>query len=320
MAPQKPPARSSGLTLVGLLAGAVLVAIALGQLSPEPSPRTPAVALTTVPEPSATPAPDVPIGVDSIRRCQVRLGGLMLGDHLSPPGSALERWQCDALQGPWSVVIRATRGTFGVHSAVVTYPVDRTGTGLPSTRPPDGVWYPSSQKLVWPIGSSLAQIVGDVGQSTLENLATRVSVEGGKPHFKGQAGFVVSASMLFGAPVVHEMRYGAKDLGHQRVLGDGLVFTGVTSGASFESLAFESRAKASGVVRGKPAIYTEGQGGNGSLAWQEAPGLVHYIGYSGKASSAGAIEALRALASKARLLTPAQWQMKDRHPVGTDSG
>jgi len=313
------PTRSSGLSFVGLLAGAVVAAALIGQLtSPDPSPRPPTAAVPTNAASLSPPRePAIPIGVESLKRCPVPLGGLAIDDHLRVKGSALERWDCDALMGPWSVVIRADRGSFGVRSAVVTFPVDLVGSGVPSTRPPGGVWNPGAARLIWPLGTTYAQIVGDLGQSTLENLATRITVESGKPHFQTLDGFTAAAVIPYRPPLVHEMRYGAKVLGQLDTLGDGLVFTGVTWGASFESLALESHAKPAGLVRGKPAIYSNALGGNGFLAWEPAPAQVHYIGFSGSPSSAGAIVALRALADKSRLLTPTQWQTKDRHPIAS---
>ncbi len=310
MAYVKPP----GLTFVGLLVGAVLAAVVIGQLTgPDPSPRPPNPVATTAPDLSATPPPDVPIGVESLKRCPVRMGGLVLGDRRKVPGSALERWDCDApRRGPWSLVITATGGHLGVRGAVVTFPVELVGSGVPSTRPADGVWNPGSRKLVWPLVSSYAQIVGDLGQTTLENLAMRISVVDGKPRFQELDGFTIAADIPHSSPVVHEMRYSAKDLGQESTLGDGLVFTGVTWAASFETLAFESRAKPAGLVRGKPAIYSTALGGSGTLAWESAPGELTYIGYSGAASTATAIEGLRALADRGRMLTPAQWETKGR--------
>lgn len=316
------PARPSGLTFVGLLAGAVLAAVVIGQLTgPDPSPRSPHAVSNTSPELSATPPPDVPIGVESLKRCPIRMGGMVLGDRRKIPGSAVERWDCDApRRGPWSLVIRASGGHFGVHSAVVTFPVDLEGSGVPSTRPQNGVWNPGTQKLVWPVVSSrYAQIVGDLGQTTLENLAMRISLENGEPHFQELDGFSVAAVIPYGSPVVHEMRYGATDLGHKGTLGAGLVFTGVTRGAAFESLAFEARAKAAGLVRGTPAIYVTDLVGSGALAWESAPGEVTYVGYSSTATEATAFEGLRALADKGRMLTPAQWEAKDRSPVASGS-
>lgn len=322
---EAPPGRSSGLTLVGLLVGAVLAAVVLGQLTgPGPPPRTQtqtAVANTKAPDPPATIAPDIPIGVDSIQRCVVHMGGLTLGDHLLVPGSALERWDCDApYNGPWSVVIRASDGHFGVHRAVVTYPIESASSGAPSTKPQGAIWYPDTQMLVWPLGNSHAQIVGDLGQATLEDLATRITVVNRRPHFGALDGFAVAGTTSYDSPVVHEMRYGAIDLGQKSTLGDGLVVTGVTWAASFESMAFEARAKPTGFVRHKPAIYSTALGGSGTLAWESAPGEVTYIGFSGPLSSSAAIEALRTLANKGRTLTPVQWDAKDRTPVATPSG
>jgi len=316
------PVRSSGLTFVGFLAGAVLAAVLLGQVAdPDPLLRPPtAAAATNASDRPTTHEPDIPIGVESLKRCLVHVGGLTLGDHLRVPGTALERWDCDAATGPWSVVIRPADGHFGVKSAVVTFPIDHVVTAVPSTRLQGGMWNPGVQRLTWPLGDSYAQIVGDLGQATLENLAMRVTAEGGKPHISALDGFAVVATTPYRSPVVHEMRYGTADLGQESKLGDGLVHTGVMSGASFESLAVESHAKPAGLVRGKPSIFSEGLGGNGTLAWEPAPGEVHYIGYSGTVSSADAIEALRALADKGRPLTPAQWETKDRYPVAVPSG
>ena len=314
------PAGSPGLTLVGFLVGAVLVAVLIGQLAgPDLSPAPVAVATTTAPDLKATP-PDKPIGVESLKRCPVQLGGLTLGDHVQVPGLALERWDCDALKGPWSVVIRATTGRFGVNGAVVTFPVEDKAYGTAVTMPQGGRWVPTAQTLVWPLAGSHAQIVGDVGQAQLAALAARITVEHGKPYLPAFDGPVVIASIPYRSPVVHEMRYGAMDLGQASALGDGLVFTGFTSGASFESLAFESHAKPAGLVLGKPAIYSSALGGSGTLAWETATGVVTYIGYSGALSSAAAIETLRALADKGQVLTPEQWEAKDRSPVNAPSG
>jgi hypothetical protein len=319
--PDAPPRRSSGLTFVGLLVGAILVTVLIGQLSsPDPSPRPPTAVATTAPDLLSGPAPDKPIGVESIKRCPVQLGGLTLGDHRQIAGSALVRWDCNALKGPWSVVIRATGGSLGVDAAVVTFPVAQVRSGTPLTRPQGAVWRPDEQVLVWPLAGSHAQIVGDLGQAELADLAMTITVAAGKPHLPALDGFTAAPTITYRPPVVHEMRYGTNDLGHASTLGGGLVHTGVMSGAEFESMAFESHAKPAGFVRGKPAIYSDVQGGNGTLAWESAPGQVAYIGYSGAETSARAIEALRAMADKGRLLTPAQWEAKDRYSVDAKSG
>jgi hypothetical protein len=316
------PTRATGLTFAGFLGGAVLVAVLLGQLTdPGSSLPTSGTSQTrNAPGLPLGPEPAKPIGVESIQECPVPLGGLVLGDHLQVPGSALERWDCGALKGPWSVVIRATGGHFGFHSAVVTFPVDLTGSGVPSTKPPGGMWNPGTQKLAWPMGISYAQIVGDLGQKTLEDLAAQVTVEGGKPHFSGLAGFAATAVIPFDPPLVHEMRYSTDDLGEAGIRGSGLIYTGVTPGASFETLVLEAHAKPAGVVRGQPALFSALPSGNGALAWESEPGEVTYIGTEGMATRADDIETLRVLANNGRLLTPTQWETKDRFSVKAPSG
>jgi hypothetical protein len=274
----------------------------------------------TAPDLAALPRHEEPGGYVSLTRCPVRVGGLVLADHLRVPGWALERWDCDAPRGPWSVVIRSAGGHFGVHGAVVTFPVAQARAGTPTTRPQGGSWNPDLQLLVWPIGGSHAQIVGDLGLTELTRLAMNITVEDGKAHLTAKNGFAAAATVTYRSTVVHEMRYSTVDLGQVRALGDGLVYTGAMSGASFESQVFEARAKPAGLVRGWPAIYAEVKGRNGTLAWEPAPGEVVYIGFSGSPARADTLEALRDLADKGRSLTPSQWETKDRISPGPPSG
>lgn len=326
------PSRSSGLTLVGLLGGAVLAAVLVGQLTaPDPPARSPtAVAPTNVSDLPTTTAPNKPIGVGSLKRCPVQLGGLTLGEDLQVPGSTSEIWDCDALtQGPWSLVIRAPDGHFGVRSAVVTYPFPGTSPlpDKPVTKPQGGRWNADAQSLIWPLAGSHAQIVGDVGQAQLADLAMRVTVVSGLPHLAALDGFTAAATTTYRFPLIHEMRYETVDLGQESKLGTGEVWTGVTTGASFEFELLRVRAvpggsafyKSAGVVRGKPAIYARAPDSNWILAWESAPGEVAYIGYSGPVSPADAVEALRSLADKGKVLTPGQWETKDRAQVDPPS-
>lgn len=158
-----------------------------------------------------------------------------------------------------------------------------------------------------------------MGQTILEDLAVRVRVESGKPRFSALEGFTATAVVPYPL-LVHEMRYSTDHLGEAGVRGSGLISTGVTPGASFETLVFEAHAKPAGVVRGKPALFSDVPSGNGALAWESAPGEVTYIGTEGIATRADAIETLRALANSGRLLTPKQWETKDRFSVRAPSG
>lgn len=311
-----PPTRSSGLVLFGLLGGAVLVAVLLGQLTaPDPAPRRSTAVATTTASDLPTTQPDVPIGPESLKRCRVQLGGLALGEDLRVPGATTEIWDCDALtKGPWSVVIRAGDGSFGVKGAVVTFPSGTAGddsapVGKPVATPPGGRLYPGTQLLVWPLAGSNAEILGDVGlaPSQLADLAMQVTVVDGRPHFSGLDGFTAEAPTTYRPPLVHEIRYGTRELRQESALGTGEVWTGVTTGASFEFELLAVHAEPRGFVRGKPAIYSNDPGMNWTLAWESAPGEVTYIGYSGTTRGTKAVEALRALADKGTALTPARW-------------
>jgi hypothetical protein len=339
------PPPSSGLKLASLLVGALLATVLIGQIpSPDSSPKpptsvAPAAApprasvpdlvgapdlasgpdLVTAPDLVAALAPDRPAGYEPLRRCREPVGGLLLDDHRSS-GWALERWDCEAPKGPWSVVIRGAGGRFGLHSAVLTFPVGRALSGALMTKPQGGLWNPDLRRLVWPIAGSHAQIVGDLSQTELADLAMSMSIGGGRPQLTGVDGFAATATIPYRPSVVHEMRYSTADLGQLGTLGDGLVYTGTLSGASFESQVFEVQPQPAGMVRGKPAVYAQVKGRNGTLAWEPVPGEVAYIGFSGSPARTDPIEALRGLADKGRALTPAQWQTKDRISPGAPLG
>ena len=90
-------------------------------------------------------------------------------------------------------------------------------------------------------------------------------------------------------------------------LGEGLTYTGLTSGEGFEDALFAAGATPAGRVRGVPAVVSSVLGGNGTLAWEPSPGVVAYAGWSGAEMGARAVTALRALAQGAHQLTPRQW-------------
>ena len=328
------PRRSSGLTLLGFLGGAVLVAMLLGQLTaPDPQPRPPtagASTTATATDHPTGPAPDKPIGVESLSRCLVPLGALTLGDHLRLPGWAIEHWDCDALTlGPWSVIIRDADGHFASKSAVVIYPFPGQPGPLdtPVAKPQGGKWNADSRSLVWPINEGYnAKIIGDLGQTQIADLATRITVQQGRPRFSPVGGFAATTVTTYRPPAVHELSYQAVDLGQAGRLGLGVIWTAVMSGAGAEAQAFEDGARPAGLVRGKPAIFTTnpypprysfatGQN-SGALVWESAPDEVTCIGYDGSATEKESIEVLRALADKGTVLSPAQWLSRDRSPVG----
>ena len=56
-------------------------------------------------------------------------------------------------------------------------------------------------------------------------------------------------------------------------------------------------------------------GGNATLAWEPAPGLVAYVGYSGSSLSDRAVAALLRLAQRSRPLDDAQWRARQPQTV-----
>lgn len=177
------------------------------------------------------------------------MGALTLGDHPRVRAKAIEHWDCAALaQGPWSVVIRASDGHPGVRGAVVTFPYtwDPQTPQTPLSKPRGATWNAEYRMLTWPLADSHTYIVGDLGQATLADLAARVTVENGRPHFLPLDGFTAVAATTSRAWVIHEMLYDTVDLGQVGALGNGQVWTGVLRG-----------------VRDQ---------GGGFLIWESAPG------------------------------------------------
>ncbi|MGW0583620.1 hypothetical protein ACWD25_48705 [Streptomyces sp. NPDC002920] len=109
-------------------------------------------------------------------------------------------------------------------------------------------------------------------------------------------------------PYIHETRYSSAETGEADELSGGLTFTGVARCGGLEDQLYATRVQTAGTVNGKPAVVTSAFGGNGALAWEPAPGVVAYIGYSGALLDEGAVAALRRLAARTRLLSPEQWQ------------
>lgn len=92
-------------------------------------------------------------------------------------------------------------------------------------------------------------------------------------------------------------------------LGNALVFIDVSSGGGGpEDTLFTQQVTPSGTVGSQPAVLTNAFGGNGGLAWQPAPGMVAYLGYSGGVLDRQAVAALHCLAARARLVGPAEWR------------
>jgi len=297
-----------GLVLVAVLALAVGLAVAantLGESFTQPPPRPPpADPTTTVSEPTPTDSLTTPsIRVETTLPA---IGGLALA---GPRGSYLTRNDPTAVIGPWTVVVRRADGSLGRYGAVVTYPVrtnDAANTGA-SIRVGSASGISGPGFILWPLGNGQARIRGDLPQADLVHIAALTTVVAGRPQVRPPAGFRVIARAPSRLPLIHEIRYGSSGLGVGPALGDGLTYTGLTSGGGFEDALYAERATPAGTVHGAAAVLSSVQGGNGTLAWEPSPGVVAYVGWSGAPVNAEIVTALRTLAEGAHILTPSQW-------------
>ena len=302
------PRAPRGLVFVAALALALGVAVAADTLSgnsTQPPPRNPpADATTTVSEP--TPSDSLTTPSIRVETALPAIGGLTLG---GPRGSYLTRNDPTAVIGPWTVVVRRADGSLGRYGAVVTYPAptnDGASTGA-TTRVGSASGISGRGFILWPLGNGQARIRGDLPQADLVHIAELTRVVAGRPRVRPPAGFRVIARAPSRLPLIHEIRYDSTRLGVGPALGDGLTYTGLTSGGGFEDALYAERATPAGTVHGAPAVLSSVQGGNGTLAWEPSPGVVAYVGWSGVGMSTEAATALRTLADGAHLLTPSQW-------------
>ena len=107
----------------------------------------------------------------------------------------------------------------------------------------------------------------------LVHIAELTTVVAGRPQVRPPAGFRVIARAPSRLPLIHEIRYGSGDLGVAPALGDGLTYTGLTSGGGFEDALYVERATPAGTVHGAPVSCHRYRGatallpGSRHLAW-----------------------------------------------------
>jgi hypothetical protein len=305
----KPPWRPSRrLIVVGLvlLAGAGAAATVIPAFSDRgrPGPIAPSVAGPVADRPCApvgwaqNPAvPDAPAGL-VIARAAERPHGLV-------------RCDATAVDGPWTVVVRRSDGALGRRGAVVTFPV---GAPAGNHRIRMGAVTGTAQPgmVTWPVGGAFARIRGDLSDGELIAIAARTTIVGRRPRVDPPTGYLVVSSGPYRSPAIHEVRYGSAALGEQAALGDGLTYTGVASGGGFEDQLYAAPARDGGRVAGQPALLSTVNGGNATLAWEPAPGVVMYVGYSGAALDDAAVAVLERLATRSRTVNPDQWQAIDQ--------
>jgi hypothetical protein len=190
---------------------------------------------------------------------------------------------------------------------VVTFPVPATELGRP-VQVGSVPGKAGEREITWPLRGLYARVRGDLPQSELIAVAAMTTVRAGRPVVKPPPGLTVVATGTSRPGYIREARYGSDEVGEADALSNGLTYTGVVRCGGLEEQLYATDARAAGTVHGKPAVVTSGLGGNGVLAWEPAPGVVAYVGYSGSLLDDRAIAALHRMAERTRLLSEPQWR------------
>jgi hypothetical protein len=307
--PRRPRRRPPRRAIVAGLAAVACVALLVAGIRTvrRDGDDQPATAQPSGPVTSA-PATRIPTGpTASSCSAPLRLAGLVIEGVRMAPGRTTESCDSDAVNGPWSVVVRRHDGSLGEHGAVVTFPVGRPPGGLPVKV--NGVAGLAGAGMVtWPLAKQYARIRGDLDQAALLAIASRTTVSGRRPQVRAPGGYAVVWSGPYRATVIHEVRYGSEEVGEAQALGGGLTYTGLTNGGGgFEDQLYAHGCTPGGQVGGMPGVLSPVAGGNATLAWEVEPGTVAYVGYSGAALDDAAAAALLRLAGRAHLLSQADW-------------
>jgi hypothetical protein len=292
---------------VGVTAGAaaVLTVGIMAAGSPdEPRHRAAPAHASSSPSPSGVVFPEGPDATVAPEQTP----GLVIKWAALERGSVWDQLDRTSGSGPWTVTVRRHDGSLGRHSAVVTFPVPAPGSGrvvkvgAVSGRGGDG-------EITWRIGSGYARVRGDLTETQLAGIAAATTVTAGRPEVEPPPGLSVAATGPSRPRDLREVRYSADSVGEASAFAQGVTFfTGVVRCGGFENQLYVARVRASGTVRGKPAVVTSALIGDGLLAWEPAPGVVAYVGYSGAPLTDDAIAALHRIAERTRLLDTQQWQ------------
>lgn len=223
-----------------------------------------------------------------------------------PRGGTLDRRDLTAAAGPWAVVVRRLDGSLGRHGAVVTFPAETAGAGQPVTVG-GAHGLASTGELTWAVAGAHARVRGDLGEPALVAIAAGTRVVAHRPSVRPPAGFRVISTGPYRSPHVREVRYDGSQLDDTGTL-HGLLYTGVVGEGGFEDQLYRASVVSCGTVHGQPAVLSAVSGGNGTLAWQAAPGLVAYVGYSGDYLIGDVLRTVQRLANNSRTLDTRQWQ------------
>lgn len=227
-----------------------------------------------------------------------------------------ERCDRTAIRGPWTVVVRRAGGSLGRHGAVVTFPVGGP-TGGRAVEVGGVTGRAGAGLVTWPLAGGHARVRGDLPGPDLVTIATRTGVVAGRPAVRAPAGYIVAFTGPYRSPVIDENNYRAKTLGQAGTVLGPVIYTGIAHGGGVEDRLYAATsATAAGTVHGKPAVLSSVLGGNGTIAWEPAPGTIAFVGWSGSELNRTSAAAVRSLAQRTRTLTAGQWQAT--HPLTSD--
>ncbi|MGH3098255.1 MAG: hypothetical protein ACRDMV_19910 [Streptosporangiales bacterium] len=303
----RPPRWLGGVGIVVVVA-AVVAALALragGGGDAEQSPVASGSSMSATGTVAAVPSPTV----DPNQTAAVMLS------RRSAFGHTLDQRDHDATKGPWAAIVRRDDGSLGRHGAVVTYPVSpQRGTQRVAVGDAAGTAFPDA--VVWPLHGHYARIRGDLGREDLIRIAAATRVVHGRPWVRAPDGYtIVFQPEPYRSPHVREAQYGPAELIAAGKV-NGVVYTALARGAAFEDRLYAasgSEPRVSGSVRGHPAVLSSVGGGNATLAWESAPGVVAYVGYSGTMPERGEGAMLHGLADRTLPLSIDQWRAT--HPA-----
>ncbi|MFF1542570.1 hypothetical protein [Streptomyces sp. NPDC058291] len=299
--PDRPPRRLIVVAAAVALSAALAAGILTASGSDERDRAATGHSSPASPSGSAFPdGPDAAVGAG-------QTPGLVITGLPLPRNATLVKRDRTARAGPWTVVVRGADGSLGRHGAVVTFPVAPATDGRP-VRVGDVTGRARGREITWPVGGSYARVRGDLAPSRLIAVAAGTAVVSGRPAVDPPPGLSVASQGTSRPTYLLEARYSSRATGESDGLSGGLTFTGVARCGGLEDQLFAARVRSAGTVHGKPAVVTSAVGGNGALVWEPTPGVVAYVGYSGALFGDGAVAALRRLAARSRLLTPAQWR------------
>ncbi|HEX5543204.1 MAG TPA: hypothetical protein VFX60_16875 [Micromonospora sp.] len=307
--PRWPPPRwlvVVGVIVLSLAALAVIAYVNIGDHR-APGSVTSTVASPTVTVESVDGPPCRPIGWAQSPPVDDSVAGMLIDHVAAGPGSTFERCDRTVADGPWTVVVRRSDGSLGNRGAVVTFPVDAPTAGR-SVNIGEVIGKAEGRTVIWPLDRAYARIRGDLSEAELIAIAARTTVVAGRPAVQPPAGYAVAFTGPYRPLTIHQVRYASTAVGEQAVLGEGLTYTGVTSGGGFEDQLYAVHTDNGGLVNGKPAVVSPVFGGNATLAWEPTAGVVAYVGYSGAELDDRAIAALQRLAGRTHVLTSTEWQ------------